>query len=62
MMIEFPISETSTRVAVETRVALVPPARFEGADGNVRASQVGKETLAGIFSCLLCFLNSALVN
>jgi len=56
MMIEFPISAASAGVAAETRVAPAPPAQFKGADGNVHASRVGKETLAGIFSILSSFL------
>ena len=57
MMIEFPISAASAGVAAETRVAPAPPAQFTGADGNVHASRVGKETLAGIFSVLSSFLS-----
>src|SRR5208282_784649 len=37
----------SDSLAAGTRVAPVLQARFEGADGNARASRVGKETLAG---------------
>ncbi len=40
-------------MAAGTRVALVGLARFEGAEGNVRASRVGKETLAGVVPACL---------
>ncbi len=40
-------------LAAGARVAPVSPARSEGADGNVCASRVGKETLAGITACLV---------
>jgi hypothetical protein len=43
-------------LAAGARVASFDKVRFEGADGNVCASRVGKETLAGVVpACLFPF-------
>jgi hypothetical protein len=62
MVIEFSDPRgLSDTLAAGARVVPVASVRSEGAGGNVRASRVGKETLAGIApACSLPFQKIAL--